>query len=66
MLLYDGTYFRSEKNRGVYWVASHCPTDNFREDYVKSLNDFIEGQLIQKGIFFCANFSKNIHTKVGD
>ena len=42
----DSTFFRSEKTRGVYWVASHCPTDNFRENYVKALNDFIEGQLI--------------------
>ena len=31
---------------------------------MKALNDFIEGQLIQKGIFFSVNSSKNIHTEL--
>ena len=26
----------------MYWVASHCPTDNSREKYVKLLKNYIE------------------------
>ena len=29
------------KKRSVFWVASHCPTDNFREMYVQKLKNYI-------------------------
>ena len=30
-----------KKGNPIFWVASHCPTDNFREDYVQELKKHI-------------------------
>ena len=35
-------YNFDKEKRSIFWVVSHCPTDNFREDYVKKLKEYID------------------------
>ena len=44
---------RQRKNKSAYWVASHCPTDNKRENYVKTLQKYIEVDIYGK----CGNLT---------
>ena len=46
-------HFRKHKKNIAYWVASHCPTDNKRENYVKSMQKFINVDVYGK----CGNLT---------
>ena len=40
-----------KKGNPIFWVASHCPTDNFREDYVQELKKHIGINLYMHDFF---------------
>ena len=42
-----------KKSKLAFWVASHCPTDNRREDYVMALQRFVPVDIYGK----CGNLS---------
>ena len=41
-----------KKGNPIFWVASHCPTDNFREDYVQELKKHIGIILYMHALMF--------------
>ena len=53
MTIVLGLHFRKHKKNIAYWVASHCPTDNKRENYVKSMQQFINVDVYGK----CGNLT---------
>ena len=40
-----------KRGNPIFWVASHCPTDNFREDYVQELKKHIGIDLYMHDLF---------------
>ena len=34
--------FRKKKTKTAFWIASHCPTEIKRENYVKALQKYID------------------------
>ena len=49
----------SKKTKLVFWMASHCKTDNKRGDYVKSLQQFIQIDIYGEcGTLNCTDFKE--------